>query len=69
MDDGIATVEYMARRSMEFDTVVAAAFRRALGLGGAPVARRRAEAVAVFTGDEVYGCMAECFANERHVRL
>lgn len=69
MSEEIATIEYMARRCLEFDTVMAAAFRRALGIAGAAPRRPRPAAAPVLSGSGVYGCMEECFANARRVRM
>lgn len=65
MGSEVATVEYMARCSLRYDTVVAAALRRALGLGAPAMAPGRWRAPSARSVE--YDGMAECFANERRV--
>ena len=66
--DGLC--EYLRRSCMRHDTVVARAFRRALGVqhpgaphGAIPSGCPRGDASGVYDG------MGECFANRKRVRL
>ena len=59
----MVTRDEMARMALRHDTQVAAAFRRALGLGDAPPPRRRARARRRLHPE--WRGMLECFRNER----
>lgn len=70
----VADVAYIAARCMEHDTVVALAFRKALGIVAEPRCRRgRRDSLPKRTAEwgdaEVYGGMSECFENRKAVLL
>lgn len=63
--------EYIRRSCMRHDTVVAHAFRRALGVNDPSLhtVAPRADVMPRAYASGVYDGMAECFANRKRVRL